>query len=96
MVNNTVPSHLRRMSPPPPGLPATLSRGTRAPPTPRLATALSQRSQTYLARLGSRSPELSQSLRQGSAHVASTVAKAIGGRRIPIARMRDCFDLCYH
>lgn len=33
MVKNTVPSHLRGMSPPPPGLPATLSRGTRTPNT---------------------------------------------------------------
>lgn len=34
MVKNTVPSHLRGISPPPPGLPATLSRGTRTPQHP--------------------------------------------------------------
>lgn len=65
------------------------------PPTPGLAPAFAQRSQTYLARLGCRSPKLSPSLLQGSAHVASTVAKAIGRRRVPKARMRGGYGL-YH
>lgn len=52
--------HRPRMRPPPPGLAATLSRGTWAPPTPGLAPAIAQRSQTYLARLGCLNPKLSQ------------------------------------
>lgn len=57
-------------------------------PTPGLA-------RTYLALLKSRNPNLSPSFLQGSAHVASTVAKAIGGHRFPIARVRGCYGL-YH